>query len=63
MTKRVTSRRRGSYGIDAPFAPTFMVILLIVEIVLGIISSSVKPFARLFVATFLIELSQISRLQ
>jgi arsenite methyltransferase len=50
MTKRVTSRRRGSYGIDAPIAPAFMVILLVVEIVLGIISGSVKPFvAALFI--------------
>jgi arsenite methyltransferase len=38
MTEHINPRRRGSYGIDAPFAPAFMAIVLIGELVLVILS-------------------------
>ncbi len=38
MTERVTPRRRGSYGVDAPYAPAFIVVLFVVYLVLAIIS-------------------------
>lgn len=38
MAQRVSTRRRGSYGIDAPYAPAFMAIMLIVIIVMTIMS-------------------------
>jgi arsenite methyltransferase len=38
MTKKVTSPRRGSYGIDAPFAPAFMAIMIVFLTVMNIIS-------------------------
>ena len=43
MTERVTSRRRGSYGIDAPYAPAFMAVMIVVVLVLAILSGSVWP--------------------
>ncbi len=44
MAERVSPRRRGSYGIDAPYAPAFMALVIVAEIVLAIISASVWPF-------------------
>jgi arsenite methyltransferase len=38
MTERVTPRRRGSYGIDAPPAPAVMAALAVLYLVLGIIN-------------------------
>jgi arsenite methyltransferase len=54
MTERVTPRRRGSYGIDAPYAPAFIAVLAVVEFVLAILSGSVWPFlAGLFILAIL----------
>src|SRR5215813_13154486 len=54
MTERVTPRRRGSYGIDAPFAPVFMAFLAALEVALAVISGSVKPLlAALFALAIL----------
>src|SRR5262249_54662338 len=44
MAERVTPRRRGSYGIDAPFAPAFIAVLAALELVLGILTGKVAPF-------------------
>ena len=44
MTQRVTARRRGSYGVDAPYAPVFIAVLFIFELTLGIISGSVGGY-------------------
>jgi len=44
---RVTPRRRGSYGIDAPYAPAFMAVLAVLELVLAIVTG--KP--RLLLAS------------
>lgn len=38
MAERVTSQRRGSYGIDAPFAPAFLAGLAILYLVLAIVT-------------------------
>src|SRR6188768_4313602 len=38
MAGRVTPRRRGSYGIDAPFAPAFLAGLAILYLVLAIVT-------------------------
>lgn len=38
MTERVTPRRRGSYGIDAPMAPAFLAGLAILYLVLAIVT-------------------------
>lgn len=48
VTARVTSRRRGSYGIDAPYAPAFMALMVVVQIVLGIISGRARGFLAAF---------------
>ena len=50
MTEQVTARRRGSYGIDAPFAPAFMAVLAALEVALAVISGRVWPLlAALFI--------------
>src|SRR5262245_37493113 len=36
MTEHVTSRRRGSYGIDAPYPPVFMAVLAVLELILAV---------------------------
>lgn len=38
MDTRVTSHRRGSYGIDAPYAPAFMALVTVAIVVVGIVS-------------------------
>ena len=38
MTERVTPRRRGSYGIDAPYAPAFVAAMTVFFLVMAIIS-------------------------
>src|SRR5262245_32815523 len=54
MTERVTPRRRGSYGIDAPFAPAFIAFLAALEVALAVISGSVRPLlAALFILAVL----------
>ena len=40
MNERVIPRRRGSYGIDAPYAPAFMAALAALEFTLAIISKN-----------------------
>jgi ubiquinone/menaquinone biosynthesis C-methylase UbiE len=42
MAERVTHRRRGSYGIDAPIAPAFLAGLVILYVVLAIVTGRVK---------------------
>ncbi len=37
-TDRVTPRRRGSYGIDAPYGPAFMALMAVFYLVLAIVS-------------------------
>src|SRR5262245_50841203 len=54
MTERVTTRRRGSYGIDAPFAPAFIAFVAALEVALAVISGSVRPLlAALFILAIL----------
>jgi ubiquinone/menaquinone biosynthesis C-methylase UbiE len=36
MTQLIDPRRRGSYGVDAPFAPVFIALVLIFELILAI---------------------------
>jgi arsenite methyltransferase len=38
MTERATPRRRGSYGIDAPFAPALLTVLAVLYLALAIIT-------------------------
>ena len=44
MTERVTPRRRGSYGIDAPYAPAFMAVMIVFYLVMAIISGRWQRF-------------------
>jgi arsenite methyltransferase len=44
MTERVTPRRHGSYGIDAPYAPAFMAVMAVVVLVMAIISGRWQTF-------------------
>ncbi len=44
MTERVTPRRRGSYGIDAPYAPAFMAAMTVVVLVMAILSGHWQTF-------------------
>src|SRR5436305_15252385 len=54
MTERVTPRRRGSYGIDAPFGPVLMAVLAAFELALAVISGRVWPLlAALFILAIL----------
>ncbi len=54
MTERVTPRRRGSYGIDAPLAPAFMAFVAALEVALAVIADSVRPLlAALFILAIL----------
>ena len=62
MTERVTPRRHGSYGIDAPYAPAFIALMTVVVLVMAIISgrdrdvmlerSGLSEAAQLRLATF-----------
>jgi SAM-dependent methyltransferase len=50
MTGPAQPQRRGSYGIDAPYAVAFMGLLIVFEVVLGILSGKMLPFlAALFI--------------
>ena len=51
MAERVTPRRRGSYGIDAPYAPAFMAGMIVLVLVMAIISGRWKMFVQ---ATFML---------
>ena len=42
MSERVSPRRRGSYGIDAPIAPAFIAVLAALEFTLAILSGNVR---------------------
>ena len=42
MAERVTPRRRGSYGIDAPIAPALLAGLVIFYVVLAIVTGKVR---------------------
>ena len=54
MTQRVTPRRRGAYGIDAPFAPAFIAVLAALEIGLAVSLGNVRTWlAALFVVAML----------
>jgi arsenite methyltransferase len=54
MTERVTPRRRGSYGIDAPYAPAFIAVLAALELALAVIFGNVRTLlAALFILAFL----------
>jgi ubiquinone/menaquinone biosynthesis C-methylase UbiE len=51
MTERVTPRRRGSYGIDAPYGPAFMAAMTVFYLVMAIISGRWRMFVP---ATFML---------
>ena len=54
MTDRARSRRRGSYGIDAPYAPAFIGIVAVGYLVLAIVTRRPSLFlVVLFMFTFL----------
>jgi SAM-dependent methyltransferase len=58
MTERVTPRRRGSYGIDAPYAPALLAALVVLYLVLAILTGKlvyllVVPFILAFLAYYL----------
>ena len=42
MTERVTPRRRGSYGIDAPFIDAFLAGLVVLYLVLAIVTGRAR---------------------
>lgn len=44
MAERVTPRRHGSYGIDAPYAPGFMTFATIIVLVMAILSGQWQTF-------------------
>lgn len=44
MTERVTPRRRGSYGIDAPYAPAAMAVVAVAILVLACLSGEPRRF-------------------
>jgi ubiquinone/menaquinone biosynthesis C-methylase UbiE len=50
MTERVTPRRRGSYGIDAPYAPAFLTAMVVLYLAMAIITGRVLIWlAALFI--------------
>jgi len=54
MTQRVTPRRRGAYGIDAPYAPAFIAVLAALELALAVILGNVRILpAALFILAIL----------
>ena len=44
MTQQVNCRRRGSYGIDAPYAAAFMAFMVVFELALAILSGRPRAF-------------------
>ena len=54
MSERVTPRRRGSYGIDAPIAPAFIAVLAALEFTLAVLLGKVHILlAALFILAIL----------
>ena len=54
MTQHVTPRRRGSYGIDAPYAPAFIAVVAAFELALAVIQGKVVILlAALFILAIL----------
>lgn len=54
MSERANPRRRGSYGIDAPYGPAFMALVAVVEFTLAATSGKVLPLpAGLFILAIL----------
>ena len=54
MTQRVTPRRRGAYGIDAPYGPAFMAVLAALELALAVSFGNVRNLlAGLFILAIL----------
>jgi arsenite methyltransferase len=52
--ERVTPTRRGSYGIDAPYAPAFMAMMAALEVTLAIVSKNARLLlAALFILAIL----------
>src|SRR5262249_52312 len=49
LHQRVTPRRRGSYGIDAPYAVTFIGALVVAELVIAIIVGKILPFLAVII--------------
>src|SRR5262249_46586715 len=47
MTERVTPRRHGSYGVDAPYAPAFIAVTIVVLLVMAIISGRCEKFVTI----------------
>src|ERR1051326_5432727 len=48
MVGQAQPRRRGSYGIDAPYAAAFMVFLVCMKLALAILSGKPLPFVAFF---------------
>ncbi len=58
MTERATVRRRGSYGIDAPYAPAFLAVGVVFYLVMAIITGKlvwwlVLPFLLALLGSYL----------
>ena len=54
MTQRVTHRRRGAYGIDAPYGPAFMAVMAALELALAVSFGNVRNLlAALFILAIL----------
>src|SRR5262245_20819401 len=54
MSQRVTPRRRGTYGIDAPYGPAFMAVVAALELGLAVSLGSVRNLlAGLFILAIL----------
>ena len=54
MTQRVTPRRRGAYGIDAPYGPAFMAVVAALELGLAVSLGNVRPLlAAVFILAIL----------
>lgn len=54
MTERVTPRRRGSYGIDAPYGPAFIAFVFVIYLVLAFITGRLMYLlAALFILAVL----------
>ena len=54
MTQRVTPRRRGAYGIDAPYGPAFMAVVAALELTLAVSFGNVRNLlAALFILAIL----------
>ena len=55
MTGRVTPRRRGSYGIDAPYAPAFLAAMAVVYLLMAILSGRWRMLVPMtFMLAFLV---------